>query len=1543
VAKTYFVLSNGNFAQNWTNTGLITTSTPSTAQPTVTGWENVPHIVGYRGDDLTTTAGASPADVRGNSNLFNVIANQTNPNTLLSGGVAEFEIANPTVALQGSGTADAPYLAIYLDASGRENVVLTFNARDIDGSGDDAAQAIAVQYRVGDSGDWINLPSGFVMDATTGPGIATKVTPVTVTLPLEANNQGQLQVRILTTNAAGNDEWVGIDDIAVTSSALASVSPGILSISDASLVEGDEGVADMLFTVTRTGGSDGAVSASWNVALGSAGSADIGTPLSGTVAFAAGETSATIRIPIIGDLLAEPNETFSVILSAPTGGATIADASGLGTIRNDDLPPVANVFINEINYDPAGTDSGEYIEVAGLAGTDLSGWTIVLYNGNGGASYASLNLSGVLNDSANGFGFRSVAANGLQNGAPDGIALVDPFGRVIQFLSYEGTMTAADGPAAGLTSTDIGVFQDQAPLGTSLQLTGTGSSYNDFSWALNILATSGGANNGQVFLSGTDRGQIRIGDAAVVEGNGGTTALTFTVTRAGGFASEASVAYTLDFGTSASADDLASGTPASGLVTFMAGEFTRTITVQVNGDTLGEDNEGFLVRLGAVTGNADVVDDNALGVILNDDPVARTIMAIQGEGHASPFVGQPVITTGVVTAVDINGFYLQDPAGDGNARTSDGIFIRTAAVPTVKVGDAVELTGIVGENKPSAAGLSVTQVAASAITTLSSDNALPAAVLIGVGGLLPPTESIDSDGLTIFNPEQDGIDFWEALEGMRATIDSPIAVASTNGFGETDIVASAGVGATGINDRGGITISAGDYNPEKIQLDDRFVALPTLSTGDVLTSVAGIINYSFERYELLATERAAITSDRTLGDDNSVLRGDANHVSVATYNLENLDPSDGKYDILAQDIVYSLQAPDIIAVQEVQDGDGAGPGSNLSGARSVQGLIDAISNISGIVYTYVEIAPTTAGSTGGEPGGNIRNGYLYQADRVTLVEGSLGLINDAAFNGSRKPLVATWSFNEQEFTTVNVHLTSRLGSDPLWGDAQPPRDGGDASRTAQAAAVGKYVFDIISADATKQFVLLGDWNGFYFEDAQTQLTSGGVFTNLADLLPEAERYSYLFDGNSQLLDNVLVTGGLLPGARYDAVHINAEFTGIRPTDHDPQLALLRVAITPHDVVLAGGAVDENLPAGTVVGTLSATDTPGDTLTFALLDDAGGRFVVDAKTGLVRTTVALDYEATASFALKVQVTDGAGLSSSNDVLVTVENVNEAPVASRDAIAVNEDATTDNLWSLLIGNDRDPDAGDALAITAVSGAGTLGSLVFDPATQTLRYVADNDSFDALAPGATAIDSFTYTVTDSGGLTSSASVAVTVTGIADGISVTGGNGRDSLSGTAGEDRLQGDNGNDQLFGLDGHDRLEGGRGNDQLFGGRGNDLLLGGQGDDVLEGGAGRDSFVIGARGGNDVIRDFDIANDKLLFSETAVRSSQVTDANNDGIADLRIDLTAGGSITLLGLASLSGIQTGSYDEQTMSQQGPRFDVAEFALVRHDVVHADYWLIA
>ncbi|MEO7469327.1 MAG: hypothetical protein ABIV36_20155, partial [Sphingobium limneticum] len=130
----------------------------------------------------------------------------------------------------------------------------------------------------------------------------------------------------------------------------------------------------------------------------------------------------------------------------------------------------SNVFINEIHYDNAGTDSGEFVEIAGLAGTDVTGWSIVLYNGNPAqrSSYSTQTLSGVISDQQNGYGTIRIAypANGIQNGGsgpsgePDGVALVDAQGNVVQFLSWEGSFTAANGPAAGMTSTNVGVYED---------------------------------------------------------------------------------------------------------------------------------------------------------------------------------------------------------------------------------------------------------------------------------------------------------------------------------------------------------------------------------------------------------------------------------------------------------------------------------------------------------------------------------------------------------------------------------------------------------------------------------------------------------------------------------------------------------------------------------------------------------------------------------------------------------------------------------------------------------------------------------------------------------------------------------------------------------------------------------------------------------------------------------------------------------------------------------------------------------------------------
>ncbi len=157
------------------------------------------------------------------------------------------------------------------------------------------------------------------------------------------------------------------------------------------------------------------------------------------------------------------------------------------------------VFFNEIHYDNSSRDYNEAIEVAGLAGTDLSGWQLLLYNGNSGGVYSTEDLSGVIADQQNGYGVLSFELGGIQNGSPDGFALVDGGGDVMQFLSYEGVFEATAGAALGMTSTDIGVSEDGATTDDfSLQLGGSGQDWMDFSWSAD-LASFGDVNEGQFF------------------------------------------------------------------------------------------------------------------------------------------------------------------------------------------------------------------------------------------------------------------------------------------------------------------------------------------------------------------------------------------------------------------------------------------------------------------------------------------------------------------------------------------------------------------------------------------------------------------------------------------------------------------------------------------------------------------------------------------------------------------------------------------------------------------------------------------------------------------------------------------------------------------------------------------------------------------------------------------------------------------------------------------------------------------------------------
>lgn len=324
------------FSQDWTNIGLITANDD---------WSGVPGVQGFLGQNITTGTGTDPQTLLGVSALPNdldVIANQATPNTNTSGGVGEFDgIANPVVALQGSGTADAPHVILYLNTSSQTNVSVHYKLRDIDGSADNAIMPVALQYRVGNTGNFTNLPGGFVADATTGPTLATKVTDVCLVLPAAAENQTEIQVRVMTTNAVGNDEWVGIDDIQVSTAPC----PPVLSINDVAVTEGDGGTVTAAFTVSLSVPAPaGGVTFDITTADGSATLADndyVLNSLTGQTIPATGQIYS-FNVTVNGDVAVEPNENFQVNITNVVGtGVVVGDPQGIGTINNDDVTLIA--------------------------------------------------------------------------------------------------------------------------------------------------------------------------------------------------------------------------------------------------------------------------------------------------------------------------------------------------------------------------------------------------------------------------------------------------------------------------------------------------------------------------------------------------------------------------------------------------------------------------------------------------------------------------------------------------------------------------------------------------------------------------------------------------------------------------------------------------------------------------------------------------------------------------------------------------------------------------------------------------------------------------------------------------------------------------------------------------------------------------------------------------------------------------------------------------------------------------------------------------
>jgi hypothetical protein len=559
----------------------------------------------------------------------------------------------------------------------------------------------------------------------------------------------------------------------------------------------------------------------------------------------------------------------------------------------------------------------------------------------------------------------------------------------------------------------------------------------------------------------------------------------------------------------------------------------------------------------------------------------------------------------------------------------------------------VHVDGTVSEFRPggaASANLTTTELVSPTVTVLSTGNATPPPAVVGTGGRTPPGEVIEDDATGdvetsgVFDPATDGIDFYESLEGMLVQVNDAVAVGPTNAFGEIPVVGDDGANASVRTARGGVVIRPDDFNPERIHLDNEIAPTPLVQVGDHLSSpVVGVLDYSFGNFKLQVTTSPTATSGG-LARESAAAAG-AGELSVASFNVENLDPGDGaRIDELATEIVDHLRSPDLIGVQEVQDNNGPTNDAVVDASLSFAALIDAISAAGGPTYDFRAIDPVDD-QDGGEPGGNIRVGFLFRTDRgldfvdrpggtstagTSVVAGSDGPEltfspgrvdpTNAAFADSRKPLAGEFTFMGRRVFVVVNHLNSKGGDDPLFGHRQPPTLVSEVQRIQQAQVVNDFVDSILSLDADADVIVLGDLNDFEFSAPLSTLT-GGVLTDLVTTLPQNERYTYVFEGNSQTLDHILVSDDLSGAlSSFDVVHMNAEFA-VQPTDHDPPVALFCAdAVAPElSVSVAPSRLwPPNHKYVTVQATVTVSDNAGPAPAVTLLsvtsnepDDAPG--------------------------------------------------------------------------------------------------------------------------------------------------------------------------------------------------------------------------------------------------------------------------------------------------------------------------------------------------
>ncbi|MCZ2817950.1 ExeM/NucH family extracellular endonuclease [Modestobacter sp. VKM Ac-2984] len=747
-------------------------------------------------------------------------------------------------------------------------------------------------------------------------------------------------------------------------------------------------------------------------------------------------------------------------------GAAAASAAVLGVVAVPAVaaaaPPTAP-FVSEVHYDNTGTDAGEFVEVQLPAGTTSAGLSVVLYNGSNSSAYDTDALPVVTAPAdAPAVAVVDYPANGVQNGSPDAIALVRGT-EVLEFLSYEGTLTAAGGPAAGLTSTDIGVSEaGTEPVGQSLS--------RSYDAATDALVWSGPAT--------ATRGAVNSAAPGPVD-----------------------------------------PPPAAGEVC--------------------------------------------------DVPVTHEIGDVQGTGATTPLDGSMVTVRGVVVGdtPGLSGFYLQDVDGDGNAATSDGVFVFSAV--EVDLGDTVAVTGQAQEY------FEQTQVRGEGNVGICADGTiadLPAATPLDLPADDAAREQVE--GMLIAP-----VDALTVSEVYALTSYGELTLSEGGLLVQPTELARPGAGADAI---------AADNALRRIVLDDAQSGRVNVTTapyltpetpvrvGDTLTFTEPLVlGYGFGAWRLQpadGTAEGVFAPQDTRPATPGEVGGD---VQLGAFNVLNYfltqggvgrgATSDAEFAEQAGKIVPAVNAldADVVTLMEIEDTDSTGytPGNADTALADLVARLNADAGSEKWAFVPFPAELYTVDRD------VIRNAIIYQPAVVTPVGPSVGLVDETVWSNAREPIAQTFTADGDAFTVVANHFKSKGGTgtgDNAETDGQGNFNG---DRVRQAESLVAFAEQLEAQTGDPDVILMGDFNAYTQEDPIEALRTAG-YVDLGEQF-DPGRYSYVFNALSGSLDHALATTELTAKVT-DVVHWNInsvesfayQYAGdpalyaadpYRSSDHDPLL------------------------------------------------------------------------------------------------------------------------------------------------------------------------------------------------------------------------------------------------------------------------------------------------------------------------------------------------------------------------------------------------------